>query len=177
MFSQAASQVRQTSNPVSPPRSTFLTVSSSFYVAAPVGTIDDLNSASEERKGEQYSARPVFRYAGLRICPATLLISSLRSASSPTCDPGDRVRQTPYGVARGHVHGIQRVVGFNHRIRLVLLQRLAQELACLGGIHSLDVRLANQVHLLLQLSGVELFLNHVPQRTHRGLCVEFVSPL
>ena len=82
MFSQAASQVRQTSNPVSPPRSTFLTVSSSFYVAAPVGTIDDLNSASEERKGEQYSARPVFRYAGLRICPATLLISSLRSASS-----------------------------------------------------------------------------------------------
>src|ERR1019366_5936021 len=47
-----------------------------------VGTTDELNSTSEEPQGERYAARPVVCYAGLRICPATLLISSLRSASS-----------------------------------------------------------------------------------------------
>src|SRR5271157_481706 len=52
-----------------------------------------------------------------------------------TRNPGDGVRQPPDGVAGRNVHGVNRVVGFNHRIRLVLLQRLTQELSCLGGIH------------------------------------------
>src|SRR5271157_2500599 len=73
---------RRVWNRVSSPRSTFLTLASLIYVAAPIVTMDELNSASEERKGEQHAARPVFRHAGFSICPATLLISSLRSASS-----------------------------------------------------------------------------------------------
>src|SRR5271157_1381748 len=83
-LSQAASPARETSDPVSPPRSTFLTFASSFMSRHRWHT-NELNFANEERKGEQcgqHAARPVFRYAGLRICPATLLISSLRSASS-----------------------------------------------------------------------------------------------
>ena len=68
-------------NRVSPPCSTFFRIASSMS-QHPLAPPMKLNSAGEERKGERYAARPVFRYAGLRICPASLLISSLRSASS-----------------------------------------------------------------------------------------------
>jgi len=39
-------------------------------------------AAKKKAERRANAARPVFRYAGVRICPATLLISSLRSASS-----------------------------------------------------------------------------------------------
>ena len=39
-------------------------------------------AAKKKAERRANAARPVFRYAGVRIWPATLLISSLRSASS-----------------------------------------------------------------------------------------------